>query len=64
MMRATGKLLKNVFLSAFARGKVTMLTVMVALTLATVTPALAANGGNFLLGRSNAASAVTTLIST
>ena len=47
MSRATGKVLKSIFLRAFARGKVTnLLTVVVALTLATATPATAANGGN------------------
>jgi hypothetical protein len=62
MVRTT-KMLKSIFLGAFARGKGTnLLTVVVALTLATVTPAIAANGGNFLLGRSNTATAVTTLI--
>jgi hypothetical protein len=61
MSRVT-KTLKGVFLSIWGSRKATLLTVVVALTLATVTPALAANGGNFLLGRSNAASAVTTLI--
>jgi hypothetical protein len=44
------KTLKGVFLRAWGGGKVTnLLTVVVALTLATVTPAVAANGGNFLL---------------
>src|SRR3954464_94583 len=62
MSRVT-KTLKGVFLSAWQGGKLTnFLTVVVALTLAMGTPAVAANGGNFLLGRSNAASAVTTLI--
>ena len=60
MMRVT-KMLKDVFLRAWGRGKVTLLTVMVALTLATVTPAVAANGGSFLLGKANVATAVTLL---
>jgi hypothetical protein len=63
MMRAT-KTLKGVFLSAWGRGKATLLTVMVALTLATVTPAFAANGGNFILGSlNNTATAITRLSS-
>jgi hypothetical protein len=63
MMRAAGKALKNksVFLSALGRGKGTLLTVVVALTLATVTPALAANGGNFILGKINTATAFSRL---
>jgi hypothetical protein len=55
------KTLKGVFLSAWGSGKATLLTVMVALTLATVTPAVAANGGNFLLGKGNLATAVTSV---
>jgi hypothetical protein len=35
------KMLSGIFLSAFARGKVTVLTVVVALTLATITPGFA-----------------------
>jgi hypothetical protein len=61
MMKRT-KLLFSCFLRAGGRGKAMILTVVVALTLATITPAFAANGGNFLLGRSNTASAVTSLI--
>jgi hypothetical protein len=61
MMKRT-KLLFSRVLRAGSRGKAMMLTVVVALTLATITPAFAANGGNFLLGRSNTASAVTSLI--
>src|SRR3954451_14813981 len=62
MSRATAKVLKSIFLGAFTRGKVTnLLTVVVALTLATATPAIAANGGNFLLGKANLATAVTFL---
>lgn len=55
MMRATKTLKKGIFLSAFARSKATLLTVMVALTLAIVTPAMAATGGNFILGKINSA---------
>jgi hypothetical protein len=62
MSRATGKVLKSIFFRTFARGKATnLLTVVVALTLATLTPAIAANGGNFLLGKANVATAVTLL---
>jgi hypothetical protein len=53
MSRATAMMLKDVFLSIWGSGKATLLTVMVALTLATVTPAFAANGGNFILGSLN-----------
>lgn len=61
-MRAT-KMLKGVFLWAWGRGRVTnLLTVVVALTLATFTPALAANGQPLIMGiTSNSASAVTRL---
>src|SRR4051812_36932651 len=65
MMRAT-KLLKmswSIFSSAWDGGKATnLLTLMVALTLAMISPALAANGSNFILGNaSNAATAVSRL---
>lgn len=61
MMRAT-KVLKGVFLWAWGRGKATLLTVMVALTLATATPALAANGQPLIMGvTSNSATALTKL---
>jgi hypothetical protein len=64
MMRTT-KTLKSIFLRAWGKGKVAnLLTVVVALTLATVTPALAANGGNFLLGKANVATAITGLTGT
>jgi hypothetical protein len=50
------KLLGSIFRRAFARGKVTnLVTVVVALMLAMVTPALAATGGNFILGTANTA---------
>src|SRR4051794_29601472 len=61
MMKRTKRLF-SCFLRAGGKGKAMILTVVVALTLATITPAFAANGGNFLLGRSNTASAVTSLI--
>jgi hypothetical protein len=61
MSRATVKMLKSIFLRTWSGGKTTLLTVVMALTLATVTPALAANGGNFLLGKGNLATAVTLL---
>jgi hypothetical protein len=61
MMRATAKVLKSILLGAWGRGKTTLLTVMVALTLACVTPALAANGGNFILGKINTATAFSRL---
>jgi len=60
MMKAT-KMLLGAFLRAWGSGKVTLVTVMVALTLATVTPAVAASGGSFLLGKANLATAVTLL---
>jgi hypothetical protein len=60
MMKAI-KTLKGVFLSAWDGGKATLLTLMVALTLATLTPALAATGGNFILGKSNAATTISSL---
>jgi hypothetical protein len=53
-MKAT-KTLKGVLLSAWGGGKATLLAVMVALTLAIVTPAMAATGGNFILGKINSA---------
>ena len=53
-MKAT-KTLKGVLLSAWGGGKATLLTVIVALTLAIVTPAFAATGGNFILGKINSA---------
>jgi hypothetical protein len=57
------KMLGSIFSSGFARGKVTnLVTVVVALSLALVTPALAANGSNFILGTtSNAATLMTSL---
>ena len=61
MMRATGKMLKSSFSSAWSRGKPTILIVVAALTLATATPALAATGGNFLLGMANTATGITQL---
>jgi hypothetical protein len=54
------KVLGSIFLSAWGRGKATLLTVVMALTLAMVSPALAATGGNFLLGVANTASATST----
>jgi hypothetical protein len=54
MSRAT-KTLKGVFLGAWGGGKATLLAVIVALTLAIVTPAMAATGGNFILGKINSA---------
>ncbi len=62
MTRTAKKMLGSVFLRALGRGKVTMVAVVVALTLATISPALAANGGNFILGVStNTATAITQL---
>jgi hypothetical protein len=62
MSRAT-KTLKGVSLSVWGRGKATLLTVMVALTLAAVTPAFGANGGTFILGSlNNTATAITRLV--
>lgn len=56
------KTLKSVFISIWGSGKATLLTVMMALTLATVTPAFGANGQAFILGSlSNAATAPTRL---
>jgi hypothetical protein len=56
MNRSAKKRLLSIFRRAFARGKVTnLVTVVVALTLAMVTPALAATGGNFILGETNVA---------
>jgi hypothetical protein len=52
--------LGSILLRAWGRGKVTLLTVVVALTLAIVSPALAATGGNFLLGVANTATATST----
>lgn len=63
-MSWASKTLKSVIVRAWDSGKATLFTVAVALTLATVTPALAANGGNFLLGKANVATAVTLLKST
>jgi hypothetical protein len=64
MSRAT-KTLVGVVLRVWGGGKATLLTVMVALTLATVTPAFAANGGNFILGSlNNTATAITRLVGT
>jgi hypothetical protein len=61
MMKAI-KMLKGVFLSAWGGGKATLLTMMVALTLATVTPAFAANGKPLIMGvLTNQATAVTRL---
>jgi hypothetical protein len=63
MSRVTGKTLKGVFLRAWGGGKATLLTVMVALTLATVTPAFGANGSTFILGSlNNTATAITRLV--
>jgi hypothetical protein len=65
MLRTAGKVLKSIFLSGWGRGRVTnLLTVVVALILATVTPAIAANGDNFHLGKGNLATAVTRLTGT
>jgi hypothetical protein len=57
------KTLRGIFLSVWGGGKTTLLTVMVALTLATVTPAFGANGGAFILGTlNNSTTAVTRLV--
>jgi hypothetical protein len=62
MTRAT-KTLVGVFIRAWGGGKATLLTVMVALTLATVTPAFGANGSAFILGSlNNTATAITRLV--
>jgi hypothetical protein len=62
-MIKAARTLKGGFLWALGGGKTTnLLTLVVALTLAVITPAVAATGGNFLLGRSNTASTVTSLI--
>jgi hypothetical protein len=42
-------------LRAWARGRVTLMTVVLALSLALISPALAATGGNFILGVANSA---------
>lgn len=56
------KTLRGVFLSAWGGGKATLLTMMVALTLATATPAIAANGQPLIMGvLTNSATAVTRL---
>jgi hypothetical protein len=60
MSRAT-KTLKGVFLSIWGGGKTTLLTVVVALSLATLTPAFGATGGNFILGKSNVATTISNL---
>ena len=60
MSRAT-KTLVGVFLRAWGRGKATLLTVTVALLLATLTPAFGATGGNFILGKSNSATTISRL---
>jgi hypothetical protein len=62
MNRSAKKMLLSIFRRAFARGKVTnMVIVVVALMLAIVTPALAATGGNFILGKANEATSITRL---
>ena len=48
-------LLKSIFSRAWRIGKATLLTVVVALILATTTPAFAATGCNFILGKFNSA---------
>ena len=63
MMRATAKMLRVIFLRAWGRGKTTLLTVMVALTLAAATPAFGANGSKFILGSlNNSATAISRLV--
>jgi hypothetical protein len=49
------KMLRSIFSRAWGRGKVTLVTVVMALSLALISPALAATGGNFILGRANTA---------
>jgi hypothetical protein len=49
------KMLGSIFRGAWGRGKVTLVTVVVALSLALISPALAATGGNFILGKANTA---------
>jgi len=62
MMRATAKMLKGIFLSVWGGGKTTLLSVVVALTLATATPAFGANGKPLIMGvLTNQATAVTRL---
>jgi hypothetical protein len=53
MSRTTAMMLKGVFLSIWGSGKATLLTMIVALTLATATPAVGANGSTFILGSLN-----------
>jgi hypothetical protein len=56
------KVLGSIFLRAWGRGKVThLVTVVVALSLALISPALAATGGNFILGKGNVATGITQL---
>ena len=60
------KMLKGIFLRAWHGGKITnLLTVVVALTLAIITPAFGANGSTFILGSlNNTATAITRLVGT
>jgi hypothetical protein len=53
MSRTTAMMLKGAFLSIWGSGKATLLTMIVALTLATATPAVGANGSTFILGSLN-----------